>query len=668
MLPDNFDDNDELRAEVNALIAAWQQAQEEQTTSPPPDRDVAPDSKQPKQTGAAMPTWPDGSKKYCWQFKMVEGRPIKQEEVAGMSSASLEALACDAAGLRSCAPWFTEILTRTAQYPDVPPLKAERESFVAGWLKEAATFHDTWNEPCSEAMVQGTLNELAKMLPAKGASAQEVSKAALTCAIPQQLLSVRVKRRRLSYRFNWPPKNTEGIVWDASDCRQSSGFDCRPPGEDPPPAPPSLDAHKDAVPMPSIAQHSKADKALRKLWREKNDYLSVAEREKLGGVLALDSSSGALASASFANTHDGPTLAFKKSIVERIIAKQNAALAPVASSGAASSSGRGGSTSAIYITMAAALTSITTQGLWNLTSNTLWLRMGFGIGASCSTVALTIALAGLALSHITRDETVPPVTAMNAMLGLKLPANHQSSGAGNPRSHPKPSPALLRKNLRLVEPYDVGDHNNLICVIQGSGVYLNAYHESLKERGCEASRLPSILLEWLGLVPEHEVNAYVTNFFSFVWAPSSLRTAAEEAAEEALRPPSQLASSQQEPSSRQPSSHQPSSQQPYLQLHRGEWSGTKNATIRDGGMMLRYQHNSAACTFRGATGLVPEPYDSTSIMKATLSTARQNEVSQRLGGARFLTFQAANMVSGKSRSEHSAETGTPTPIPRPALS
>ena len=210
----------------------------------------------------------------------------------------------------------------------------------------------------------------------------------------------------------------------------------------------------------------------------------------------------------------------------------------------------------------------------------------------------------------------------------------------------------------------MGDHNNLICVIQGSGVYLNAYHESLKERGCEASRLPSVLLEWLGLVPDHEVNAYVTNFFAFVWAPESLRTAAEAQS----WPPSQPPPSQPPPSSQQPSSHQPSSQQPYIQLHRGEWSGTKNATILDGGMMLRYQHNSAAGIFRGATGLVPEPYDSTSIMKATLSTARQNEVSQRLGGARFLTFQAANMVSGKSRSEHSAETGTPTPIPRPALS
>ena len=116
-------------------------------------------------------------------------------------------------------------------------------------------------------------------------------------------------------------------------------------------------------------------------------------------------------------------------MIRRVIGARNAALA---SSGAASSSG-GSSTAAIYITLAAALTSIVMHGLWHLTSNTLWLRMGFGIGASSDVVALTIALAGLALSHITRDKTVPPVTALNAMLGLKLPANHESSGAGNPR-------------------------------------------------------------------------------------------------------------------------------------------------------------------------------------------------------------------------------------------
>ena len=227
----------------------------------------------------------------------------------------------------------------------------------------------------------------------------------------------------------------------------------------------------------------------------------------------------------------------------------------------------------------------------------------------------------------------------------------------------------------------MGDHNNLICVIQGSGVYLNAYHESLKERGCEASRLPSVLLEWLGLVPDHEVNAYVTNFFAFVWEPESLRTAAEEQSwppsqpppsqpPPSQPPPSQLPPSHPPPShlppsSQQPSSHQPSLQQPYIQLHRGEWSGTKTATILDGGMMLRYQHNSSACTFRGATGLVPEPFDAASIMNATLSTTRQNEVSQCLGGTRFLTMQAANMVSGKSRSEHAADAGTPTPTPTP---
>ena len=684
MLPDNFDDNDELRAEVNALIATWQQEQE-QTTSAPPERDGEPDSKQPKQTGAAMPTWPDGRTKYCWQFKLVEGRPITQEEVASISSASLEALPIDEAGLRSCAPWVTEILSRTPLYPDVPPLKAEREQFVAEWLTEAAKFHDTWNLPCSEAMVQGTLNDLAEMLPAKGASAEDVKKAALTCAMPQQLLSLLVARRRLAIRFNWPPKNTEGIVWNASDCRQSSGFDCRPPGEDPPPPPTSLSASKDAVPTPKMGAHSTADKALRKY----KDDLSEEERQRLG-VQALDSSSGALA-----QDPDGPNLVEKQGMIQRVIDARNAA---PASSGAASSSDGGSSTAAIYITLAAALTSIVTRGLWHLTSNTLWLRMGFGIGASSDVVALTIALAGLALSHITREKTVPPVTALNAMLGLKLPANHESSGAGNPRQHPKPSAALLGKNLRLVEPYDVGDHNNLICVIQGSGVYLNAYHESLRERGCEASRLPSAVLEWLGLAPDHEVNAYVTNFFAFVWAPESLRTAAEEQSwplsqpppsqpppsqpPPSQPPPSQLPPSQpppsqpppsqpppsqpppssqqpssHQPSSQQPSSHQPSSQQPYLQLHRGEWSGTKNATILDGGMMLRYQHNSAAGTFRGATGLVPEPYDSASIMNATLSTARQNEVSQRLGGASFLTLQAANMVSGKSRSKQTSEAG-----------
>ena len=44
-----------------------------------------------KQTGAAMPTWPDGSTKYCWQFKLVDGRAIRHEEVTGMSSVALEA-------------------------------------------------------------------------------------------------------------------------------------------------------------------------------------------------------------------------------------------------------------------------------------------------------------------------------------------------------------------------------------------------------------------------------------------------------------------------------------------------------------------------------------------------------------------------------------------------
>ena len=64
---------------------------------------------------------------------------------------------------------------------------------MAEWLKEAAKFHDTWNVPCSEGMVQGTLNKLAEMLPAKGASAEDVKKATLTCAMPQQLLSLLVR-------------------------------------------------------------------------------------------------------------------------------------------------------------------------------------------------------------------------------------------------------------------------------------------------------------------------------------------------------------------------------------------------------------------------------------------------------------------------------------------
>ena len=107
-----------------------------------------------------------------------------------MSPVVLEALPTDEANLRLCAPWVTEVLSRTPLYPDVHSLKAEREQFVAEWLTEAAKFHDTWNPPCSEAMVQGTLNELAEMLPAKGASAENVKKADLTCAMPQQLLSV----------------------------------------------------------------------------------------------------------------------------------------------------------------------------------------------------------------------------------------------------------------------------------------------------------------------------------------------------------------------------------------------------------------------------------------------------------------------------------------------
>ena len=99
--------------------------------------------------------------------------------------------------MQSCAPWAAAILSHTPStpppYPDVPPLKAEREQIVADWLTEVATFHDTWNLLCSEAMVQGTLNELAEMLPAKGASAEDVKKATLTCgscAMPQQLLSL----------------------------------------------------------------------------------------------------------------------------------------------------------------------------------------------------------------------------------------------------------------------------------------------------------------------------------------------------------------------------------------------------------------------------------------------------------------------------------------------
>ena len=191
-------------------------------------------------------------------------------------------------------------------------------------------------------------------------------------------------------------------MWNASDCRQSSGFDCRLPGEDPPPPPTSISASKDAVPMPKMGAHSTADKAL----RENKDALSEEERQRLG-VLALDLSSGALA-----KDPDGPTLVEKQGMIRRVIGARNAALA---SSSAASSSG-GSSTAAIYITLAAALTSIVTHDLWHLTSNTLWLRMGFGIGASSDVVALTIALAGLALSHITPEKTVPPVTALNAML------------------------------------------------------------------------------------------------------------------------------------------------------------------------------------------------------------------------------------------------------------
>ena len=192
-------------------------------------------------------------------------------------------------------------------------------------------------------------------------------------------------------------------MWNASDCRQSSGFDCRLPGEDPPPPPTSISASKDAVPMPKMGAHSTADKAL----RENKDALSEGERQRLG-VQALDSSSGALA-----RDPDGPTLVEKQGMIRRVIDARNAALA---SSRAASSSGGGSSTAAIYITLAAALTSIVTRSLWHLTSNTLWLRMGFGIGASSDVVALTIALAGLALSHITPEKTVPPVTALNAML------------------------------------------------------------------------------------------------------------------------------------------------------------------------------------------------------------------------------------------------------------
>ena len=166
------------------------------------------------------------------------------------------------------------------------------------------------------------------------------------------------------------------------------------------------------------------------------------------------------------------------------------------------------------------------------------------------------------------------------------------------------------------------------------------------------------MLKWFGGEPEYNVNAYVTNFHAFVLAPKSLRQAAEAAAEAAAGD----AASQIEV-------EDAVEEEPYLQMHRIEWSGTKNATILDGGMMLRYAANNSGCVFRGATGQVPIPYTDGSIYRATLEGRRRQEVVQRLGGADFQPFQSAHGTDGRHRSQFSMEGGItsspPPPPPRP---
>ena len=254
-----------------------------------------------------------------------------------------------------------------------------------------------------------------------------------------------------------------------------------------------------------------------------------------------------------------------------------------------------------------------------LTADNFWLKMGLGIGASASVVALTIALWALAASlRSVKGTQVDPIVALNLALGYWLPSNHEAKKIAVGNTAPDMTGSLA-KTAPLVLKYTLGDHERLRGVVEGDSEYMQIFHDYCIDGKCETGRLTNPLLKFFGgVTDEVYVNAYKTCMMTFVKSHQSLKD--------------------------------PANRDPYLQLVRLEWSATKNATVKEGGHGLMHSHIGSGCVFRGSMLLDPIPFTTDSPLRWTLDHKTGTPLVKGRIGMDFLPFQAANAQDGRSRS------------------